>query len=60
MQICGGLQSHPRLEEPNWNMGLSVKLMIRYAVHTLHQSNHVKYSRHEILIGKAKAIRNNY
>jgi hypothetical protein len=47
-------------KEPNLNMGLSVKLMIIYAIHTFHWSNRVKYFHHKILIGKAKARRNNY
>ncbi len=41
-------------------MGLSVKAMIKYAIHTLHYSSHVKDIRDEILIGKTKTSRNNY
>ncbi len=58
MQICGGLQLQPRLEEDS-NMGLSVKSMIRYVVHTLHYSSRVKDIHDEILIGKAKTLKTN-
>ncbi len=60
MQIGGGQQLHPRSKEARWNMAINVRSMIRYAVHTLYQSNHVKYFRDKILIGKAKAKGNNY
>jgi hypothetical protein len=36
MQIGGGQQLHPRLEEENSNIGLSVRLMTRYAIHIHH------------------------
>jgi hypothetical protein len=41
-------------------MGLNVRSMIRYAIHTLHYSSNVKDIRDEILMGKEKTIRNNY
>jgi hypothetical protein len=53
MHISEGLQLQPTLEEDS-NMGLSVRLMIRYAIHTRHYSNRVKDIRDEILIGKKK------
>jgi hypothetical protein len=41
-------------------MGLSVRSMIRYAIHTLHYPSHVKDICDEIFIRKVKTIKNNY
>ncbi len=60
MLIGGGKQLRPRLEIAHWNMAISVRSMIRYAIHIIYYSNHVKYFCDKILIRKVEARGHNY